>query len=122
MVTTSKPDLNHRREHRVPDTLLVSVRATNPNGQRIKINTITDNISSGGVFMQLPYFLTLNSQLFAFIRISNNVGLAAMGRVVRTESKKPGLLGIAMCFSQTRLLPFSELSKISGYAEGFTMD
>jgi hypothetical protein len=107
MAATAQPTLNHRREHRTFSAFPVFVRATSADGRRIKISTLTDNISSGGLFMQLPYLLTHGAQLFALISVPGSAGLAAIGRVVRTENKGRGLTGIAVCFSQTRLLPLA---------------
>lgn len=101
----AQPTLNQRREHRTVSAFPVFVRTAGVNGQRIKVNTLTDNISSGGLFMCLPYPLAHNTQLFTLIRMPSSAGLAAIGRVVRTEHKEHNLSGIAVCFSQTRLLP-----------------
>lgn len=107
MAETAQSALDHRHEHRTFCAFPVFVRATSADGQRIKTSTLTDNISSGGVFMQLPYLLAHGAQLFACISVPGSASLAAIGRVVRTENKEHGLTGIAVCFSQTRLLPLS---------------
>ncbi|MGZ5052753.1 MAG: PilZ domain-containing protein [Methylobacter sp.] len=98
---------NQRREHRSVVTLPVQVHLKNTDGQSVKATTITDNLSQGGAFIQLPYFLGLDSFLFIFIQLSNNLRLAARGYVVRTENKQNGLTGVAICFKNTRLLSVS---------------
>ncbi len=105
MTASVHPVLNHRRENRIFNAFPVFVRAISANGRRTKINTLTDNVSPGGLLMHLPCQLAYESQLFTFIRIPNSAGLAAIGRIVRTENKEHGLTGFAVCFSQTRLLP-----------------
>ncbi len=105
MSAQTPPD--NRRESRIFSAYPVSVRATNDDGQRLKINTCVDNISSGGLFVQIPYILKKGTQLFAFVNVPKSARLAAIGRVVRINNKERGLTGIAVCFSQTRLLPLS---------------
>lgn len=95
---------NQRRDHRSVVALPVQVHLKNTDGQLVKATTITDNLSQGGAFIQLPYLLGLDSFLFVFIQLSNNLRLAARGYVVRTENKKNGLTGIAICFKNIRLM------------------
>lgn len=97
---------DNRRANRIFSAYSASVRAT-ADGRRLKINTCVDNISPGGLFVQIPYMLTQGAQLFAFVNIPRSVNIAAIGRIVRIENKGCGLTGVAVCFSQTRLLPLS---------------
>jgi hypothetical protein len=106
MTTANQSTSNQRRENRVPSVFHAFVRA-NVNGRRIKLNTVTDNISPGGLYMRLSHQLARNTQLFVMIVIPNSVDLAVIGQVVRSENKGHGLTGIAVCFSQTRLLPLA---------------
>jgi hypothetical protein len=102
MNTTS----NRRREERLNKALPVFVRAQNAQGQRLKITTTTENISQGGLFMLLPdLLLPAGSLLFTLTHMPSSAGLAAIGKVVRAENQGLGLMGLAVCFSQTRLLP-----------------
>lgn len=97
---------DNRRASRIFSAYAASVRATSADGRRLKINICVDNICPGGLFLQISYLLTQGAQLFAFV-IPRSVGLAAIGRIVRIENKGCGLTGIAVCFSQPRLLPLS---------------
>lgn len=96
---------NQRREDRVAVAFPVLVHVKNTNGRPVKATTLTDNLSQGGAFLQLPYLLGLDTLLFIFIQLSDTVRLAARGRVVRTEDKNNGLTGVAVCFNNTRLMP-----------------
>jgi hypothetical protein len=107
MTATAQITLNRRQESRIFNTFPVFVRTISSTGQPIKANTLTDNISPGGLFIQLPCQIADETQLFTFIRLPNSAGLAAIGRIVRSENKGQGLSGFAVCFSQTRLLPLS---------------
>ena len=100
---------NQRRECRSAVTFPVLVHVKNIDGQPIKATTLTDNLSQGGAFLQLPHLLGLGTLLFIFVHLSDNIRLAATGSVVRTENKNNGLTGIAVCFKNTRLLPISSV-------------
>lgn len=105
MSAQTTPD--NRRASRIFSAYAASVRATSADERRLKINICVDNISPGGLFVQIPYMLMQGTQLFTFVNTPRSVGLAAIGRIVRIENKGCGLTGIAVCFSQTRLLPLS---------------
>jgi hypothetical protein len=107
MIIANQVILNERRENRTDSLFHVFVRMIGSDGQRIKLNTISDNICSGGLFMRLPHLLEHDTQLFTFILVPNNVGLATIGRVVRTEEKEYGLCGTAIRFIHSRLLPLN---------------
>lgn len=100
-----QPTPNRRREIRNYQNCPVFVRGILANGKRLKVTTVTDDFSKGGLFLQLPYLLECGAQLFAFIRLHGSTGLAVSGHVVRTEKKERGLTGVAVRFDQTRLLP-----------------
>jgi len=105
MILNNQLILNQREENRTDSLFHVFVRMTGSDGQRIKLNTISENICSGGLFMRLPNLLECDTQLFTFILVPNNVGLATIGRVVRTEKREYGLCGTAIRFVHSRLLP-----------------
>ena len=83
----------------------VFVQGITESGERIKIHTVTDNISQSGLFLQTPHPLKLGSVVFTFTELLSGARLAARGKVVRVERKEHGLSGLAVCFSQPRLIP-----------------
>lgn len=95
---------NRRQQNRFDKALPVYVRAQNSQGERFKVSTTTDNVSQGGMFMQLPQALLPGSVLFAFIRLPSQAGIAVIGRIVRTEDKGMGMIGMGVQFSHTRLM------------------
>lgn len=102
-LSAQKPE--HRIDKRKSITFPVFIHGFTENGERIKTNTITDNISPGGLFLQTPQALKLGSAIFTFTQLFNGTRLAAQGAVVRIEKKKHGLSGFAVCFSHFRLIP-----------------
>ena len=83
---------------------LTYVHGRKRDGRNIKVSTLSDNISSGGLYMQLPYSFDTDSEVFTFTRLLNGVGLAAKSRVVRVDKTKGDLSGVALCFSRYRLI------------------
>lgn len=106
------PHNTHRQYTRRYGAFPVFVRGILVNGQRIKITSLTDNVSQGGVFLQQPFALLYGAQLFTFVRLSGGAGLAAIGRVVRVEHQERGLVGVAIHFRHIRLLPVATSSRV----------
>jgi c-di-GMP-binding flagellar brake protein YcgR len=96
--------LDRRREERMTDALPVTVRALNLTGDRIKITTTLTNISSGGLFLYLPFQVPLGSSLLALIHLPRDVRLIGKGRVMRTQIIGSDSIGVAVSFKRTRLL------------------
>jgi len=94
-----------RRDKRTPLSCAVFVHGITEDGERIKAHTMTDNISHGGLFLQLPQALKLGSVLFTFTQLHSGARLAARGKVVRVETKAYGFSGYAVCFRRPRLIP-----------------
>ena len=90
MSQTSSPPSEQRIEKRSPIVCKVYVHGITESGKQIKIHTLTDNISQGGLFLQSPYALKLGSYIFTFTWLPSSAGLAAQGKVVRIEEKEHG--------------------------------
>lgn len=104
-IMMTQSNSNQRREHRSAVIFPVFVHVKSIGGQAVKATTLTDNLSQDGAFLQLPHLLGRGTFLFVFVHLSGSVRLAATGSVVRIENKNNGLMGIAVCFKNTRLLP-----------------
>jgi hypothetical protein len=74
-------------------------------GVRLKLNATTESLGVGGMYLQLTCLLPYDARLFTCICLPNHVRLAAIGYVVRTENTEHELIGTAVCFTRTRLLP-----------------
>ncbi|GAW87904.1 conserved hypothetical protein [Bathymodiolus platifrons methanotrophic gill symbiont] len=97
-----------RLDARIGITCPVFVHGITESGERIKIHTVTDNLSQSGLFLQMPLVLKPGSVIFVFAQLLSGARLAARGKVVRVEKKEHGLSGSAVCFSQARLIPASD--------------
>lgn len=91
----------------------VLVRGQYPGGQFFETHTLADNISDGGLYLQLPGNLLPCERLFSLTRLPGGASLAALGRIVRQEKQGHGLSGLAVRFSRSRLIPvpFSDLRR-----------
>ena len=94
-----------RAQHRIHGVFPVRVRGVTSGGQPFETHTLADNISSGGLYLQLPRLLPHGARLFTLTRLPGGARLAARGRVLRAESKEHELSGLAVRFSRSRLLP-----------------
>jgi hypothetical protein len=93
-----------RQQPRHYGTFSVQLRSAKPAKQLLKVHTIADNISQGGLYLQMPYDVDIGSILFLLIGFPNGAKLAAFGQVLRLESKNQSLFGVAICFRHSRLL------------------
>jgi hypothetical protein len=83
----------------------VRVRGQDGNGEVFDIYTLVENISVGGLYLQLPNNRVPCDRLFSVISLPGGALLATRGRIVRQEARKHGLSGLAVCFSRNRLIP-----------------
>jgi hypothetical protein len=105
------PAKNNRYSERIEDVCSVIVSASTGDGKRLKFHAKTKNISTGGLFMYVPYFLIHCDILFVFIQLPYGARLAAISRVLRTETNSEDLIGVALCFERTRLFPEKAFNK-----------
>ncbi|MGZ8143249.1 MAG: PilZ domain-containing protein [Methylosarcina sp.] len=105
MTESNHTNVERRTEKRLKGIFPVRVRGITAAGQLFEMHTLADNISEGGLYLQLPYALQVGMSLFTLIRLPGGASLAARGRIVREEAKQMGLNGIAVCFSHRRLIP-----------------
>lgn len=105
LLMSSQSNSEYRREHhRIYDVFPVFVRSQNAQGQRVKTRTLADNISEGGLFLQLPQSILKNTPIFSLIQLPNDAILAAKGEVVRIENEAHHLRGFGVSFNKTRLI------------------
>jgi len=96
---------NRRRETRIAQHYTVLIRGMDAHGNKVKAYGMTENISSGGMLLKPSRLLPVESSIFAFIYLPNNVRLAALGEILRSSPQEPLPQGIAVHFRKTRLLP-----------------
>ncbi|MFI3195905.1 MAG: PilZ domain-containing protein [Methylococcaceae bacterium] len=96
-------NIEQREAFRLHGPFPVFVHGKTVDGNVFKMFTLLDNVSHGGLYLQLPYVLAIGTGLFAYTRLPSGAKLAAKGRVLRTETKDDGLVGVALGFKHTRV-------------------
>ena len=97
--------MDMRKSARVYGSFPVRMRGFDESGLTFKANSLVDNISSGGLYMQLARPVAEGSRLFAVVELVSGATIAARGVVARVEPRPHGLSGVAVRFTRTRLLP-----------------
>ncbi len=70
-----------------------------------RVHTLAHNVSSGGLYLHLPYAVDTDSKLFILIGgLPSGTKLAAYGHVLRSEQKDTALFGIAIRILRNRLI------------------
>lgn len=105
MIMPNNIEGERRNETRLKGIFPVRVRGVTEAGQLFEMHTLADNISQGGLYLQLPYALQIGMSIFTLTRLPGGASLAARGRIVREETKSQGLTGVGVCFSRHRLIP-----------------
>jgi hypothetical protein len=94
-----------QRDPRIANAFPVFVHTKKKDGQPIKVITLTNNISQGGVLLELTHLLKVGSLVFTLIYLSKNLRLAATGTVVRINSKNKQPVSTAISFKSVRIIP-----------------
>jgi len=98
----------NRRASRLNGTFLIRVRGVDAAGQAFDTTSLADNICADGLYFQLPRSQVRGARLFTVVQLTNGLTFAARGHVLRKESKEYGLSGIAVRFTNARVLPARE--------------
>ena len=105
--------MDRRSTRRLYTPFPVTVAGKDVSGKRFKLKTVLDNISSGGLYINLYRQLppVQGARLFCVVRFSlAAVGagpalrMAMRGIVMRTELKPSGVCGVALAFTKQRPL------------------
>lgn len=92
-----------RKQSRLYGIFPVLLRIPGKRGEQPEPHTLADNISQGGLYLQLPYALDAGTTLYALIKLPSGAKLATYGQVLRAEQKSQALFGMAICFRRSRL-------------------
>lgn len=105
--------MERRSTRRLYTPFPVTVAGKDVSGKRFKLKTVLDNISSGGLYINLYKQLppVQGAKLFCVVRFSLAASsavpalrMAMHGVVVRTELKPSGVCGVAVAFTKQRPL------------------
>jgi hypothetical protein len=94
---------------RIYQSFLIQVRGKFESGEKFKIDTVLDDLSSGGLYLRLPEKVRPGTRLFAVVRISTNPDVraprvAVVGEVTRSEPLPGGAWGLGVAFKRHRFL------------------
>lgn len=104
-LTPGNPSRDMRKSARVYGSFPIRMRGFDGSGCMFEANSLVDNISSGGLYMQVGRPPGEGSRLFAVVQLVGGATIAARGFVARVEPRPHGLSGVAVRFTRTRLLP-----------------
>jgi hypothetical protein len=99
------PLMEQRKSVRVHGAFPVRMRGLDAVGSAFKANSLVDNISGGGLYMQLARPVAPGSKMFVAVQLTSGTTIAARGVVARVEKRPHGLSGVALRFARTRLIP-----------------
>jgi hypothetical protein len=97
-----------RKNIRVYGSFPVRLRGIDTAGCPFQVGSRVDNISSGGLHMELGRPVAEGSRMFTLVRLAIGAAIAAQGQVTRVEQGPQGLSGVALRFTHTRLLPVQD--------------
>ena len=98
----------NRRTFRLSGTFLMRVRGVDETGHAFDTTSMADNICSDGLYFQLPRAQVRGARLFTVVQLTSGLTIAARGHVLRKESRDYGLSGIAVRFTNARVLSARE--------------
>ena len=109
--TNAVIQLDRRRNLRIYEHFALKVRGVDAEGETFDIDTVLDNLSSGGLYFRLKQRVALGETLFFVIYMSTvreeekpAPVVAAHGKVIRFEAKGVGSYGIGIAFYHHRFL------------------
>jgi hypothetical protein len=97
--------MDMRKSSRVYGCFPVRIHGFDECGREFRANSLVDNLSAGGLYLQLGRRVAEGSRFFGVVRFVTGATIAACGVVARVEPLGYGLTGVAVRFTRTRLLP-----------------
>jgi hypothetical protein len=94
------------------------VRGINASGKRFEFETLLDNVSASGAYLQISERVNQYSKLDLFIELTKSEDasgplLEAEGVVLRLEPKSNGFFGLAVVFTSHRFTKKRSFSNIN---------
>ena len=102
-----------RKSIRVHGCFPAWIRGFDKSGRAFHESFLVDNISSGGLFVQLNRPVAEGSRLFAAVQLASGATIAARGLVSRVEQRPHNLTGVAVRFTRARLLPWQGIASLA---------
>ena len=105
MTHSNKFNEERRGQKRLYGLFPAQIRVRYSGGRVFEISTLAENISDGGLYLQIPRHLLPCERIFSLTRLPGGASLASHGFIVRQESPSHGPSGVAVRFSRSRLIP-----------------
>lgn len=95
--------IERRKKTRIWLPFSVRVQGVDAEGESFVADTVVENLSTGGIYVHLPFRVSEGQELLIVIRLSvsqtgNAVQVEARGPVVRVEPKPHQSFGVALAF------------------------
>jgi hypothetical protein len=106
---TDFPDRERRGRPRIEQPFPATVRGVDATGEPLDIDTVLDNMSSGGLYVRLPRPIEPGTRVRVGIRVwvpgerQPGARIATRGVVRRVELKPSGEHGLAVAFTRHRV-------------------
>jgi len=98
-----------RRHRRICVPFHTTVRGVNDEGKKFTVATVTDNMSSNGLYLRITPRVKVGASLAIEIALHKSLHankarshILVDGVVLRTEKKAGGVLGVAVAFEHVR--------------------
>lgn len=96
-----------RSKPRISTPFRAMVRGLSTTGERFEFETLLDNVSASGAYLQVSECVSQYSKLYLFIELSESENvpgpsIEAEGVVLRSEPKSNGFFGLAVVFTRHR--------------------
>lgn len=98
-----------RKKPRICLPFFAKVRGLDTEGKTFVVSATVDNISAGGIYLQLPVRVSRGERLLTITRLcisqtTRGLHVAARGLVVRVDPKPHEMYGVAVSFTRYRCL------------------
>ncbi len=94
--------VERRSKPRITSHIPATVRGRTPFGKSFEIETVLDNLSTGGLHVRLEQCIDVAASVSAFIRFAGTE-IEAGGMVNRVEPQPDGSFGLAVTFESYRV-------------------
>ena len=96
-----------RKKPRISTRFPIKVRGVRQGGERFEFETVIENLSASGVYLQSSERIEPQAKVELVIQLSESktvpgLVVEAEGIVLRTEPRAAGLYGLAICFTRHR--------------------
>ena len=104
-------EVERRRKPRINRPFHAIVRGVNAGGEAFQVATVLDNMSSGGLYLQLDQNVAQGAEISVIIRLSTKAvdlvpvaNVAVDGVIARSEARPGGVYGLGILIRNRRFV------------------